>query len=138
MVKDAWESGDEMRLEDELQRWNPLVEVPFNIEHIEETIRDFGKTVDAIEDGLFFAPSQDKLQSRVPGTKTIFAVNVCRNCDARFSCRSYRTYALGSPRAVEHNFEVYFDETGTDREHDDWVIAALDVTPVSSTLGELA
>ena len=44
---------------------------------------------------------------------------------------------LGPP-AVEHNFEVYFDDTGTDREHDDWVIAALDVTPVSSTLGELA
>ena len=138
VVKDAWESGDEMRLEDELQRWNPLVEVPFNIEHIEETIRDFGKTVDAIEDGLFFAPSQDKLQSRVPGTKTIFAVNVCRNCDARFSCRSYRTYALGSPRAIEHNFEVYFDDTGTDREHDDWVIAALDVIPVASALDELA
>ncbi|MGZ3617620.1 MAG: PD-(D/E)XK nuclease family protein, partial [Ktedonobacteraceae bacterium] len=121
-----------------LQRWNPLIEVPFNVEHIEETIQDFGKTVDAIEDGLFFAPSQDKLQSKVPGTRTIFAVNVCRNCDARFSCRSYRAYALGSSRAVERNFEMYFDDIGENRERDNWVIAALDVAPVASALDELA
>ena len=138
VVKDAWDSGDETLLAYELQRWNPLIEVPFNVEHIEETIQDFGKTVDAIEDGLFFAPSQDKLQSKVPGTRTIFAVNVCRNCDARFSCRSYRTYALGSSRGVERNFEIYFDDIGENRERDDWVIAALDVAPVSSTLDELA
>src|SRR6266487_530759 len=129
VVKDAWESGDETLLANELQRWNPLIEVPFNLDHIGETIQDFGKTVDAIEDGLFFAPSQDKLQSKVPGTKTIFAVNVCRNCDARFSCRSYRTYALGLSKAVECNFEMYFDDIGDDRERDDWVIAALDVAP---------
>jgi hypothetical protein len=138
VIKDALESGDEALLEYELPRWNPLIEVPHNIDHVEETIRDFGSTVDAIEDGRFFAPSQDKLQSKVPGTRTIFAVNVCRNCDARFSCRSYRTYALGSQRAVERSFEMYFDDIDTDRERDDWVIAALDVTPASATLDELA
>lgn len=137
VIKEALASGDDARVEYELPRWNPLIEIPYNIDHVDGTILDFGETVDAIEDGRFYAPSQDKLQSKLPGTKTIFAVNVCRNCDARFSCRSYRTYALGSPRAVERNFQVYFNDIGTDTERDDWVIAALDVTPASATLDEL-
>jgi PD-(D/E)XK nuclease superfamily protein len=137
VIKEALASGDEARVDYELPRWNPLIEIPYNIDHVDGTIQDFGETVDAIEDGRFYAPPQDKLQSKLPGTKTIFAVNVCRNCDARFSCRSYRTYALGSSKAVERNFQAYFNDIGTDRERDDWVIASLDVTPASATLDEL-
>ena len=42
-----------------------------------------------------------------------------------------------SPGFVERNFQVYFNDIGTDRERDDWVIASLDVTPPSAILDEL-
>jgi len=138
VIKEALAGEDEARLEYELPRWNPLVEIPYSVESVEETIREFGEIVDAIEDGNFAAPSQSKLQSRLPGTKTIFAVNVCRNCDARFSCGSYRSYALSTQGTVERTFPTYFNDIGTEIERGDWVISALDVTPSSTNLDELA
>jgi len=134
VIKEALASEDEARLEYELPRWNPLVEIPYSVESVEETIREFGEVVDAIEDGNFAAPSQ----SRLPGTKTIFAVNVCRNCDARFSCGSYRSYALSAQRTVERTFPTYFNDIGTEIERGDWVISALDVAPSSANLDDLA
>jgi hypothetical protein len=36
----------------------------------------------------------DRLNETMPGTRSIrFGTHVCRNCDARFSCASYRQYA---------------------------------------------
>ncbi len=138
VIKEALASEDEARLEYELPRWNPLIEIPYSVESVEETIGEFGEIVDAIEDGKFAAPPQSKLQSRLPGTKTIFAVNVCRNCDARFSCGSYRSYALSTQGAVERTFPVYFNDIGTEIERGDWVISALDVAPSSANLDDLA
>lgn len=138
VIKEALASEDIASLEYELSRWNPLIEIPYSVEGVQETIREFGEVVDAIEDGKFAAPSQSKLQSRLPGTKAIFAVNVCRNCDARFSCGAYRSYALSTQRGTERTFQTYFNDIGTEVEREDWVIAALDVAPATANLDDLA
>lgn len=68
--------------------------------------------------------------------KTIFAVQSCRNCDARFSCSAYRAYAqtsrvgeLTSSRgAAESTFrQLFFDDYGTEEERNERVMAGLEV-----------
>jgi hypothetical protein len=124
-LKAALSAGDERRVEYELERWSPLIEVPFDPRHVEETIRDFGAVVDQIEDGEFAPPPLDRLVSRQPGTNALFAVNVCRNCDARFSCASYRAYARQSSRGVDQRFRQYLDDFGGDAERSERVLASL-------------
>jgi hypothetical protein len=124
-IKAALRPQDDRRLEYELQRWNPLIDVPFDAGHVTETIRDFGTVVDQIEDGEFAPPPLEKLMGRQPGTKAIFAVNICRHCDARFSCASYREYARLSSRGAEQHFRQYLEDFGADDERSDRVLAGL-------------
>ena len=63
-------------------------------EKIEETIADFGKVVDQIENKSFTPHSPGHLETRIEGTTRKFATQVCRNCDARFSCGSLKRYCL--------------------------------------------
>ena len=128
-LKAARSVDDERRTEYELERWNPLIEVPFDPRHVEETIRGFGAVVDQIEDGEFAPPPLDRLMSRQPGTNALFAVNVCRNCDARFSCASYRDYARTSSRGAEQRFRQYLDDFGEDAERSERVLASAPPSP---------
>ncbi len=122
-LKAALATGDERRAEHELERWNPLIEVPFDPRHVEATIRDFGAVVDRIEDGEFAPPPLDRLLSRQPGTNSLFAVNYCRNCDARFSCASYRAYARASSRGADQSLRQYLDDFGDDTERSERILA---------------
>lgn len=124
-LRTALSEGDERRTEHELAHWNPLIGVPFDPEHVDDTIREFGEVVDQIEDGEFAPPPLGKLTSREPGAKALFAVSVCRNCDARFSCASYRAYAHQSSRGAEQRFRQYFDDFGDDTERSTRVVAGL-------------
>lgn len=133
-VREALETGDEVRLEAELATWNPLMPIALNPQHVEETIKDFGERVDDIEEGRFGPPTIEKLRSKLPGTVAAFGVNVCRNCDARFSCTSYREYVLAGSGVRERNFRQYYEDTGTDNERDNWVVAALDAAPALSEI----
>lgn len=126
-VKIAFQNGDDTQLQRELQQWQPLIPIPFSTNNVETTIREFGETVDKIEDGEFAPPPLTRLKSRSPGMKTIFAVQVCRNCDARFSCSAYRAYAQSSGGAAESTFrQLFFEETLSETEHDDRVMAGLE------------
>lgn len=138
IIREALTSGDTARLEYELPRWNPLIEIPFSPTSVDETIQDFGLIVDAIEDGKFAAPPISKLFSKAPGSRMNFAVSVCRNCDARFSCEAYRAFALGSQSTSEQYIRAYFSDIGTETQRDDWVISALDVAPGVDELGDLS
>jgi hypothetical protein len=117
--------GDDRRLEFELERWEPVIPTPFEPEHVDETIEDFGATVDRIEDGAFEPRDVITLRSRQPGTRGPFASNVCRNCDACFSCSSYRAYAHQSSRGAETRFRQYFDDFGDDAAQGDRIVAGL-------------
>lgn len=140
-VKEALDLGDEARLERALARWNPLINIPFSMEHVEQTIDEFGAVVDAIE-GRAFAPKPvEHLRKHRPGERAPFAAMVCVNCDARYSCSSYRTYALGARGATGARFRAYYrdfyavDVNGVER--DEWLSATLDAAPPVDVLEDL-
>jgi hypothetical protein len=105
---------DEQRIARELPRWDPLIAVPFAPEHVDDTVRHFGEIVDKIEDGAFAPIGLPTLQAGLPGTSRTFASEICRRCDARFSCASYRAYAHKATLGVETRFREFFDDFGDD------------------------
>lgn len=125
-LREAISQGDEVRANREMEKWEPLIPVPFDQNEVEETIEKFGQVVDFIEDRKFAPPPIDKLKAKQTGKSQTFATNVCRNCDARFSCSSYRAVALASGSAAMRTFRQYFQENITNAEKDDWLSAGLD------------
>jgi hypothetical protein len=91
-VSAAMKAGDPAKLEAALAAWNPVVPVAFDADNVQKTIAAFAKVVDWIEDHEFRPPPLSDLTER-DGERGTFATRVCRNCDMRFSCTSYREYA---------------------------------------------
>ncbi len=89
-LREALSSGDPAALNEAMASWKPVVKFPIAQGSVNRTIQDFGWCIDAIEEGQFGPPSPDQLAQRRRG-KT-FAERTCANCDARFSCSSYRDY----------------------------------------------
>ncbi len=128
-VEEALLGGDDAALEKAMATWEPVIPIPFDAKRVDEIIREFGGVVDRIEDHRFEPRDLATLKTREPGLRTVFAVAVCRNCDARFSCQSYRDYALGSTAATEGRFRQYIEETSDDLEQEATRVAALDASP---------
>jgi hypothetical protein len=116
---------DERRIAHELARWEPVVPIPFEPEHLAETVAEFGETVDLIESGCFAPADLATLQTRLPGATRTFASEICRRCDARFSCASYRAYAHAASQGAEVRFRQYFDDFGDDTEQSERIAAGL-------------
>ena len=124
-LKQAHLLNDPFRIQYELSKWNPLVELDFDQQKVQEVVSDFAQTVDCIEDKQFRPASVETLQSKMEGTTALFGTRVCRNCDARFSCSSYREYATSKGKGVRGNFAKYFNDFGSDADKEDWVNANL-------------
>jgi hypothetical protein len=92
-VTAALRSGNSVAIEQALSNWNPVVPIKFDGAKVNKTISQFAEAVDAIEDREFSARTIDALRER-EGKRGTFATRVCRNCDVRFSCGSYRSYAV--------------------------------------------
>lgn len=93
-LQDALASGDPAALDYHLARWEPVVPMAFDERRVEETIQAFSAVVDAIEEKRFAPRSMADLHSELHGARRVrFATRICRNCDARFSCSSFREYA---------------------------------------------
>lgn len=105
-LEQAIKNGDPVGTAKAMEEWDPVISIPFDKEHVKNTISDFGTVVDAIQDNTF-APAPLKVLKQKEGD-SLFATRVCRNCDARFSCRSYRTYAAGSRARKESRFTQLF------------------------------
>ncbi len=135
-VARALETGDEGQLAYALAQWNPLIPLDFKPERVEETVGEFGQVVDAIEEGRFEPRPLEHLDLREGPRGDRFATAVCRNCDARFSCASYRRWALGSSSHIEKSVRQYFQDFGGDEDQDSWRTANLDATPDAGQLGE--
>jgi hypothetical protein len=136
-IKEALEEGDEARVERELPRWNPVIDVEFDEGRVRQTIAEFGQVVDLIEDSAFAPAPVEKLKAVRPGERAPFAVAVCRNCDARFSCSSYRTYALGAGGLAERRFREYVADVGDEAERDSWLTATLDAAPAADAFADI-
>lgn len=104
-------------LDQEIREWNPIVEIPFNIEHVQDTIDEFARTVDAIQDGKY-APSPIRRLKEKEFKNETFATRVCRNCDVRFSCRSYREYVKTSKSRDLPRFREIYDDVGPEVERE--------------------
>ena len=96
VLREALEEGDEEAIASEIEQWQPVIDIPFNQEQVEEAIRNFGEVVDAIEDKQFAPAPVEKLKSRIHGTNILWADRICGNCDARYSCSSHRSYSASS------------------------------------------
>src|SRR5690606_25562469 len=82
-LKGALRDGPPEAVAYHLERWEPVVPIPFDALRVEDTVADFGRTVDAIEDGRFEPPPAEALSERGRG-QVRFASRVCINCDGRF------------------------------------------------------
>lgn len=107
------------------QQWEPVIHIPFDQQGVNQTIQDFACVVDQIEDNEFQPPPLEKLNETIEGTNTTFATRICRNCDARFSCETYRQYALADGGRTTAHFRQYIDDYGDDAEQQDWISANL-------------
>ena len=133
-LREALRARDPEAINAAMASWDPVVNLPFDEHEVARTIEDFGRCIDAIEDGEFTPPPPDMLnKSRgtrrrtdhgdVPGVgaenEPTFAQIHCRGCDARFSCASYVAYlrlqARGRGRMIASS-------DGTDADDlDEWI-----------------
>ena len=120
----AEQSNKPELLEEAMKEWNPEVPIELDSDEVEAYISAFGEVVDMIEDYRFSPPPVEKLMSKVQDNKT-FAVHVCRNCDVRFSCESFKEYVYSSSRA-RNNFLAFYDDYGTEPERVELIEANLD------------
>jgi hypothetical protein len=135
-LREALRARDPEAINAAMASWDPVVDLPFDENEVARTIEDFGRCVDAIEDGEF-APSpadmlgkprgtrREKDQCNAPGTRTerepTFAQLHCRNCDARFSCASYRTYLKRQGRDSRSSWGPSTQDGETAPELDAWI-----------------
>ena len=126
-LKEALESGDAEGIEQAVEEWDPVVPVHFDHGSVDETIQEFGEVVDCIENRDFSPPNLTALRKKVPDSRSNFATQVCRNCDARFSCSSYRKYAVTSKSSMGQTFREYYADLGDEGDIETRKIAGLDV-----------
>ena len=120
---------------------NPFVDIPLNENSIADTIEKFGRVVDLIQDGQFKPQPLDHLQRKdsVKGGKSRqFGTDVCRNCDARFSCSSYRSFRsipenLSKVRRKDTNIWNFFTDCGETEDVSDELDANTSMGPEDIT-----
>lgn len=105
-LEKAIKTADAVEIGKAMEAWDPVISIPFDKDHVKSTIADFGTVVDSIEDSTFVPASLEVLRRKEGGS--LFATRVCRNCDARFSCSSYRAYAGTSRARKETRFTELF------------------------------
>jgi hypothetical protein len=131
-VDHAFDRGDLEELAHHLAQWDPVIPLPFSQIRVEDTIQEFGVTVDDIEEGRFEPPSVSELEDVVARNET-FATRTCRQCDARFSCESYRQYLRktygGASRGVRERQAPYAQYLGDDLEREAWLTATQEDAP---------
>lgn len=125
-LRAALRSGDERKIERAVEAWNPCIQIPLDQSSVNEVIHEFGEIVDQIEARKFAPPSVDLLNAPThAGSRTPFGTDVCRNCDVRFSCDSFRQYAIRSRgnQSAERAIGYYLDDYGVDFERAEWLDA---------------
>jgi hypothetical protein len=137
VVREALREGNPARIERALNEWDPLIDIPLDQVSVNETIADFGATVDAIEEKRFKPPSVETLREKVLNSKQIFATRYCGNCDARFSCSSFRNYAMAAGGQAGFQFSPYFNAQESDADRSERIAVTLESAPLDADLDRL-
>ena len=132
-MQEALDAGDDEALQYHLSHWDPLIPMPFDMERVRYTIEEFGRTVDNIEEGCFEPPPPERLQEIVYENKT-FAYRTCRQCDARFSCETYREYMTEAAGRGKSTYWRFLEGYDSDPDQPSWVTANLDASPNADEL----
>ncbi len=125
-VMEAVESKDPEMVRKACETWEPVINIPYNLNDAGKTIDSFSKTVDMIEDHEF-SPRASSLLSQRGVKENTFATDVCRNCDARFSCMSYREYAKDHASPNWAKFADFYDFETDEVENSELVESYLDI-----------
>lgn len=127
-LREAIRQNAQAEIERQLGLWNPLVPIPVDSGSLEETFEKIARVVDQIEDGEFQSPPATRLAAvagadeNAGGRKVLFATLHCRNCDGRFSCRSYREYMKSGGKAGRGTDILrYIAKAHDDGELDEWI-----------------
>ena len=135
-MKTAIDTGDESFIAREMEKWEPVIPVDFDHAKVTETIADFARVVDNIENHSFEAPYLDYLTRKIEGTSVIFATRTCQNCDGRFSCPAYREYALQSGAKTSADFRKYYEEYRDDADQEAFITANIDTERLNDIIKE--
>lgn len=140
-LREALRARDPAAIDAAMASWNPVVELPFDENEVERTVEDFGRCIDAIEDGDFAPPPADML-GKPRGTRRrkdhgrarslgagaerapTFAQIHCRGCDARFSCSSYLQHQRNEVRRGARTASAS-NAVAEDDALDEWIEANL-------------
>jgi hypothetical protein len=133
-VKEALSRQDEAHLQYELEKWQPLVEIEFDPDHVADIIADFARVVDCIENNQFEPAPLEVLLGRKEEKERAFASRVCRYCDARYSCSSYRAFAASAGGKPEAALRQYLDDFGSDLEQQEWLTSNMEIAAVVEEL----
>jgi hypothetical protein len=130
----AWENRDQnaAAFEQQLQQWDPIIPIPLDPQHVQETIQELARVVDDIEEGKYSPPPISRLK-RVESGNQIFATRVCRNCDVRFSCSTYREYVQTSKSRDLPRFREIYEDVGTDEDRQSRIDAGLGTVAAGTT-----
>jgi len=131
-MKTAIYSEDNNRIEQEMKKWNPLIEMTFDENKVQATIKNFGQVVDKIEMDCFEPRGVNELRKKIPGTNNTFATRICGNCDGRFSCESYREYAKQSGMRTKSNYKKYLEDYGNDLDQEEFISSNIDMDKINS------
>jgi hypothetical protein len=123
-LSDAIRSGDRARIDEEVSKWEPVVPIDFAQDHVMRTVEEFGEVIDKIEAGEFQPPTVAMLRKEEVKGRS-FASRVCRNCDIRFSCSSFRKYSMGLPREINRGSMKFVLQNITDDEREEIFEAGL-------------
>ena len=125
-LREALVAGDKDELERAMNEWDPVIEIPFDSASVEDGIEAFAEVVDQIEEGEFGPPSVAVLRSRTDPKAPAFGTRICRNCDARFSCRPYRLFVQEGGGRRDQAIKDVFRDLRPDWERDAQVAARQD------------
>jgi hypothetical protein len=131
-LKNALKKRNKAQIEHEFSRWEPLIPIDYDAEHVDKIVRDFGRVVDEIEENKFPPAPLERLKKKEGDA--LFATRVCRNCDARFSCSSYREYALGASARTSSGYKKYIEDLGSDADVEEWKTANLEAANIPDTI----
>jgi hypothetical protein len=124
-LQSAMKQGNPARIAREFAEWDPVVPIPFDQSNVDQMVRNFGEVVDRIEDKDFSPPLLERLQEQFGSGRGTFATKVCRQCDARFSCESYRAFAR-TKYGRGFDFKRFFAEDRDELEQEEWVLGNLE------------
>jgi len=126
-LKAALESDDGTYIDREMEKWEPVIPIDFDHAKVDETIKDFARVVDNIENHSFEAKPVEDLIKNIEGTRIKFATRTCRDCDGRYSCPSYREYAVQSGAKTLADFKRYYEDFRDEADQETFITANIDI-----------